>query len=459
MDIDEYNTSKIYSAYIAPILQQIPIEHAHNDRFLLHNLMNRNRLGSHVLPTVLFVDMNSFFASCEQQDNYWLRGRPVGVCVYTGRQGCVIAPSVEAKQQGIRTGMRLDEAIRLCPDLVPIETHPDRYRKYHVKLIEVLRTFADDVLPKSIDEAVIDLTNYQYAYPDMPQLARNIKAAIRQQVGEWLRCSIGIAPNAFLAKLASELQKPDGLTIITPDTIEDVLRSLKLTDLPGIGHRMVIQLEAGGIHTPLELRHASPEHLRAVCKSIIGWHWHLRLNFGGEVDLAANDAYKSMSAMRTISTEQRNAPERLDELLQSLCLTLERRMVRQGVFCQELSFSGRYYSGKTYNYEVRLPEPAQDGPELYELIRQRLVKFQEAHRCEPVLNPSLKSMCVVVFRFIPAELVPLSLFQNNSRKDKFRRTLYDLKEKFGADKLIRATELRDNPAYRDVIGFGTIKDL
>lgn len=421
--------------------------------------MNRNRLSNNVLPTVLFVDMNSFFASCEQQDNYWLRGRPVGVCVYTGRQGCVIAPSMEAKVRGVKTGMRLDEAMGLCPDLVPIETHPARYREYHVKIIEVLRTFSDDVVPKSIDEAVVDLTNYQLVYKDMTQVATNIKQAIRQTVGDWLRCSIGIAPNVFLAKLASDIQKPNGLTIITPDTIDEVLKMLTLTDLPGIGHRMADRLVSGGVHTPLDLRYASPEHLRAVCKSIIGWHWHLRLNFGGEVDLDTNAENKSMSAMRTISPEQRSTPERLDELLQSLCLTLERRMVRQGVFCQDMSFSCRYQNGKTYNYEARFSEPKQDGPELYQIIRERLEKFQIAHRCEPVLNEHLRSMCVAVFRFIPTEVVPLSLFGNETRKDKFRQTLYDLKDKFGADKLIRATELRDNPAYRDVIGFGNIKDL
>ena len=421
--------------------------------------MNRNRLSTHTLPTVLFVDMNSFFASCEQQENYWLRGRPVGVCVYTGRNGCVIAPSIEAKVRGVKTGMRLDEAIIVCPDLVPVETHPARYREYHVKLIDVLRTFSEDVIPKSIDEAVVDLTNYQLVYKDMQKTALAIKQAIRQRVGDWMRCSIGMAPNVFLAKLASDIQKPDGLTIITPDTIDTVLRTLTLTDLPGIGHRMADRLQAGGVRTPLDLRYASPEHLRAVCKSIIGWHWHLRLNFGGEVDLDTNPDNKSMSAMRTISTEQRTTPERLDELLQSLCLTLERRMVGQGIFCQDLSFSCRYHNGKTYNYEAHFAEPKQDGPELYQIIQERLAKFQAAHRCEPVLNEHLRSMCVAVFRFIPAEMVPLSLFGNDVRKDKFRQTLYDLKTKFGADKLIRATELRDNPVYRDVIGFGNIKDL
>jgi len=376
-----------------------------------------------------------------------------------GAERCVIAPSIEAKMRGIKTGMRLDEAMALCPELVPIETHPARYREYHVKIIDVLRSFSDDVVPKSIDEAVVDLTNYQLVYKDMQQTAMAIKQAIRQKVGDWLRCSIGIAPNVFLAKLASDIQKPDGLTVITPETIDQVLQMLRLTDLPGIGHRMAERLQAGGVQTPLDLRYARPEHLKAVCKSIIGWHWHLRLNFGGEVDLDTNADNKSMSAMRTVSTDQRNTPERLEELVQSLCLTLERRMVRQGVFCQDMSFSCRYQNGKTFNYEVRFSEPKQDGPELFILIMERLAKFQQAHRCEPVLNEHLRSVSVAVFRFIPTEVVPLSLFGSDTRKDKFRQTLYDLKAKFGPDKLVRATELRDNPAYRDVIGFGNIKDL
>jgi len=420
--------------------------------------MQRNRLDNHTLPTVLFVDMNSFFASCEQQVNYWLRGRPVAVCVYTGRHGCVIAASIEAKQRGVKTCMRLDEAMAICPDLVPLETHPNRYREYHARLIEVLKRFSDDVIPKSIDEAVVDLTNYQLVYKDMRQVAMQIKQAIRLDVGDYMRCSIGIAPNAFLAKLASDVQKPDGLTVITPDTIDDVLRKLHLTDLPGIGKRMAIRLEDNGIYTPLDLRYASPERLKAVCKSIVGWQWHVRLNFGGEVDLDINEGYKSMSAMRSVSAAQRSSAGRLDELLLSLCLTLERRMVRNGVFCQSMSFSCRYQTDKTYNYEVNFPTPMQDGPELHRIITERLRNFQAAHRCEPVLNEYLRSMCVVVHKFIPADSVPLNLFEDTSRQDKLRQTLYKLKDKFGTDKLIRATELNTNPAYRDVIGFGNIRD-
>ena len=122
---------------------------------------DKNKFLPRTQARVLFVDMNSFFASCEQQDNFYLRNRPVAVCVYTGKFGCVIAPSIEAKKFGVKTGMRLNEAVLLCPELIPIETHPERYRKYHVKIMDILRTYSDNVYPKSIDEAVVDLTNYE----------------------------------------------------------------------------------------------------------------------------------------------------------------------------------------------------------------------------------------------------------------------------------------------------------
>ncbi len=419
--------------------------------------MNRNRLTPHLEPTVLFVDMNSFFASCEQQENYWLRGRPIAVCVYTGRRSCVIAPSIEAKLRGVKLGLRLDEAMKICPDLVPVETHSERYRKYHREIIGVLKKFSQDVIPRSIDEAVVNLTDHRLLHKDPVDVAQRIKQAIRSEVGDWLKCSIGIAPNAFLAKLASDLKKPDGLTIISPDTIDGVLQNLKLTDLPGIAQRMANRLIDGGIRTPLDLRYASPVRVRAVCRSIVGLHWHFRLNFG-EVDLNTT-AYKSMSAMRSLSWEQRRDVEGLVDILRGLCVTLERRMVYQNVFCRKLWLSARHENGKGYSDELRFDVPVQDGIQLFNLLTDRMRRFESLHGSEPVLNLHLLKLAVGVHDFVPEELVQYTLFENRSRQDHLRKTMYEIKEKFGTDKLIRAVELRDEATVKDVIGFGNIKDL
>ncbi|MEZ0608189.1 DNA polymerase IV [Fibrella sp. WM1] len=420
--------------------------------------MNANHLRPHTKPTVLFVDMNSFFASCEQQDDHRLRHKPVAVCVYTGPRGCVIAPSIEAKKRGVRTGMRLDDARHHCPDLIAIETSPDRYRQYHVKIIDVLKRFSADVLPKSIDEAVVDLTRYQLAYKSMDEVARRIKAAICADVGDYLQCSIGIAPNVFLAKLASNQQKPDGLTIISPDNIDAILAKLTLTDLPGIGERMAIRLQKGGIRTPLDLRYASLDRLKVVCQSIIGWHWHLRLNFGGEVDLATQ-AYKNMQAIRSVSAEQRQSVEVLEMILRTLCLTLERRMVHRQLFCQRIQAWVRYWNDQRYEDELAFSVPMQDGIELFQTICQRMVSYAQHHRRGPLLNADVRQIGVGVSDFVAANDVQYTLFEDHSRKDKLRQTLYAINDRLGGKHLIRAAELREGEGLKDLIGFGSIKDL
>ncbi len=419
--------------------------------------MSTNQIQRNSDPNILFVDMNSYFATCEQQVNYWLRGRPVGVCVYTGKNGCIIAPSIEAKRKGVKTGMRLTDAMPLCPDLVPLETNPTRYRDFHVKIIQVLRKYSDDVIPKSIDEAIINLKHYKLIHKDLVKLAHQIKKDIREEVGDYMKCSIGIAPNAFLAKLASDIQKPDGLAVINEDTIDSVLSKLKLTDLPGIGHNMALRLQRAGIIHPLQLRTMSPESLRRACKSVIGLYWHYRLNFS-EVDLFNNNDYKSMQAMRQVSMQNRKSPQYLEELLHSLCMTLERRMLRQNVFCKELSVFIKYGDGYTWKENIISQESLQDGSELFRRIQLKMQYF-EKYRNKQLINQDIRAMGVTASRFCSGDLVQYELFDNRLRKDQLRKVVYDLKGKFGADKLIKAAELDEHRIMKDVIGFGSVKDL
>ncbi len=419
--------------------------------------MNQNSLKTNTELTVMFVDMNSFFASCEQQANYWLRGRPVGVCVYTGKYGCVIAPSIEAKKKGVKTGMRLDEAILLCPDLVPLETHPERYREFHKKIMGVLRKYSEDVMPKSIDEAVINFRDYTLIYKDLTEVAKNIKQDIYKEVGDWLKCSIGIAPNAFLAKLASGIQKPDGLTLISPQNIDQVLHKLSLRDLPGIGRGMAERFERAGIRSPFDIRHATPEKLRAACQSVVGLHWHYRLNFA-EVDLSSSE-YKSMQAMRQISKEQRKSLTTINELLLSLCMKLEGRLTGMSVHARHLYISTSYLNGTNWKDKVVLNVPLQDGIELLNIVRYKMEKYQKLHNCEPLINNQLAAIGVGVSDFVPDEAVQYNLFDNRMKKDTLRKTMYLLKEKYGKDSILKAAQVEDSPVLKDAIGFGSVKDL
>jgi DNA polymerase-4 len=422
--------------------------------------VNQNTLRTQLEARVLFIDMNSFFASCEQQTNYWLRGRPIAVCVYTGKYGCVIAPSIEAKQRGIKLGLRLNEAMKICPDLVPLETNPDKYRTYHARIMKVLKRYSNEVIPRSIDEAVMDLSSYKNIYPDVVEVAKKIKQEIRDEVGDYLKCSIGIAPNAFLAKLASDIQKPDGLTIITPENIDSVLKKLELTDLPGIAKGMKERLNKAGIYTPYDLRHSTPEKLKAACKSIIGQHWHYRLHFQ-EVDMRATQEYKNMSAMRMVSKEQRRDVKNLLDTLMMLCLTLEKRLMQKHLFCKRVQCFIRYENMPPYEDSFYTEQPIQDGMELYHILQDRQLAFQQKHKiAQNIIDTNTISIGVVVQDFINEDLVQLNIFDNSHLKsNKARKTVYSIKNKYGAQTIKRASEMNDDDLADDVIGFGSVKDV
>lgn len=407
-------------------------------------------------PTMMFVDMNSFFPSCEQQVNYWLRDRPVGVCVYTGVDGSVIALSKTAKAMGIKAG-KLPEIMRRWPQFVPLETNPDRYREFHKGIIKVLKSFSEDVIPYSIDEAAVDFSSYQLIYKDMMQLAKEIKAKIKKDVGDYLTCSIGIAPNEFLAKLATDLQKPDGLVMISPDNIDEILSNLKLTDLPGISKNMAARLVLGGITSPLQLRHTSPVILKRVCKSIVGEFWHYRLNFM-EVDMQMDKNYRSMQAMRQISADQRASVDTLKDILYALCLQLEKRMMTQEVFCHSLGFSCSYKAGYSWGNSARTEMPVQGGAQLYDAIMQ-LIKQAEDGNGEGVLNTEVSRMSIWVANFVQNGLQQYSMFESTAKQDKLRKTVYNIRDKFGFEKIQSGGEKLDKPVMKDVIGFGSIKDL
>lgn len=422
--------------------------------------MNANTLAVKTEARILFVDMNSFFASCEQQTNFWLRGRPVAVCVYTGKYGCVIAPSIEAKKKGVRLGMRLHEAIRICPDLVPLETNPDKYRSFHARILNILKRYSEDVIPRSIDEAVVDLSSYKHIHPDVVAVAKQIKQNIHDEVGDWLKCSIGIAPNAFLAKLASDIQKPDGLTIITPENIDSVLKKLELTDLPGIAKGMAQRLQKAGIYTPLQLRHSTPDKLKAACKSIIGLHWYHRLHFR-EVDMLDREEYKNMSAMRQVSKEQRKDVQNLRDIAMMLCLTLEKRLMKKQLFCKRVVFYTRYEDGSAYEDRFHTEQPLQDGMEIFHILEERQKKFQRDHNLAlPVINTEVTRIGVVIEEFIHEDAVQLNIFDNSHiRQNQLRKAVYGIKDKYGLKTIRRASELGDEDAVDDVIGFGNVKDV
>jgi DNA polymerase IV len=218
----------------------------------------------------LFVDFNAYFASVEQQVRPELRGRPVGVVPVMAESSCCIAASYEAKGCGIKTGTGVREARQLCPGIVIVEARPALYVQYHQKAVAAVDTVAPVRQVLSIDEMECELTGRFRQLDRAVQLAEQIKHIIRRDVGEHLRVSIGIAPNTLLGKLASDMQKPDGLTIIEPHQIPAAFIHLPVNAISGIGPRMSQRLASECITSMQALFDAPRSQLHRVWGGVGG---------------------------------------------------------------------------------------------------------------------------------------------------------------------------------------------
>lgn len=225
----------------------------------------------------LYVDLNSFFASAEQQLRPELRGRPVGVLPVMADTTCCIAASIDAKRYGIKTGTPVWQARKLCKDIVFVQARPAAYVEIHHRIIAAVESCTPVGEVLSIDEMACELMGSDRQEAQAVKLGNEIKQAIYTQVGEVLHSSVGIAPNRFLAKTASNMQKPDGLVVIRQDELPQRLFGLKLGALNGIGRAMEQRLNQIGIHSVEQLCSASRETLRHAWGGVEGERYHAKL--------------------------------------------------------------------------------------------------------------------------------------------------------------------------------------
>ena len=197
--------------------------------------------------------MNSYFASVEQQANPFYRGKPLGVCATKTSHGCIIASSKEAKKVGIKTGCRVDEALVIYPNVILVEVDPPKYRSCTEKIMRIIRDYCDDIELYSIDEAFLDLTGYIKNYEEVITIAKKIQTRITHEVGDWLTCSMGIAPTRWLAKFASDTADKGSILILTKENLSSYIKDMPLTDAWGIADATESRLNALGINTLDEL--------------------------------------------------------------------------------------------------------------------------------------------------------------------------------------------------------------
>lgn len=294
----------------------------------------------------MHIDLNSCFATVEQQARPLLRGQPVAIVNRRTEHTMIVTASYEAKRMGVKLGMKLREAKKLCPALVGLESDPPKYRYVYHKLMAIMSDYSPHFTMKSIDEGVIDFSQSPASLRDrdLVEIAYEIKQRLRDEIGCWMRCNIGIAPNRFLAKTAAGLHKPDGLDVITHENIRSVLATLELQDLTGIAARNEHRLHAVGIYTPLEMLDAGEAALRQAFHGVVGTWWHKRLH-GWEVD---DVDYGLKSCGRQYVMEQRDMSR--DEVLRrlhNLTESVGTKLRSQGKSARGVGVYARLYSDQS----------------------------------------------------------------------------------------------------------------
>jgi DNA polymerase-4 len=313
----------------------------------------------------LFLDLNSFFASCEQQERPELRGKPVGVVPLLAETTCCLAASYEAKAHGVKTGTLVREARVRCPDIQFVLARHDVYTRYHYAVVEAVESCLPVDAVMSIDEMICSLSGSQRELPKALELAARIKEKIRKDVGVCLTSSIGIAPNRFLAKLASDMKKPDGLTVLQPEQLPDILYPLALRDLSGIGGQMEIRLNEQGIHTMRELCELTREEMHTIWGGVSGDRYYQWLR-GEDVELPPTQ-HRSLGHQHVLEPEMRTR-DGVWTVAKKLLAKAAVRLRKEGFYTRcitaQIKFTGHLY----WEEHIRF-EPTQDTLKLLTALR------------------------------------------------------------------------------------------
>jgi len=300
----------------------------------------------------LFLDLNSYFASIEQQENPAYRGRPVAVVPMLTEKTCAIAASYEAKAFGIKTGTMIYEAKKLCPELIIVQARHDVYVNYHHTIMEELERHLPIETIHSVDEAACRLIGDECLPENALRLAREIKAGITKNIGPAVRCSIGLSCNTYLAKLGTELQKPDGLVIVCPEELPERISHMKLTDLPWIAKGIERRLLACGIKDIEGLWKLSPGRMRQIWGSVNGQRFWYMLH-GSQVPPIA--IKKRMVGHSNVLAPELRKPYLAHLVTRRLMVKAASRMRRMGYWASEVSVSVRFVSGGGWKQSTATP--------------------------------------------------------------------------------------------------------
>jgi DNA polymerase-4 len=401
-------------------------------------------------PLIMHIDLNSCFATVEQQARPMLRGKPIAIVNRRTDKTAIVTASYEAKEKGVKVGMKLREAKLLCPDIIALESDPSKYRYVYHKLLDIMRDYSAHVTMKSIDEGIIDFheTSHAIAGRDLVEIGYEIKQRLKDEIGVWMRCNIGIATNRFLAKTAAGLHKPDGLDVITSHNIRDVLAGLKLTELTGIAQRNEHRLNSVGIYTPLQFLDAEAVTLqKVVFKSVVGEWWYKRLR-GFEVD----DVETQMQRVgRQYVLERFDlSHEEITQRLHHLCESVGSRLRTQGKAARGVYVYAKTFNKNNWHSSTLSPLPFFSDRAIY---AQALQLFTRA-------PDGIREIGVHCYELTSYEASQLSLFADEiTRERQIVGAVDEVNRRFGERTLHSADTLNTGIYVSTKIPFGSTRYL
>ena len=415
----------------------------------------------------LFVDMNSYFASVEQDARPELRGRPVGIVPMVADTTCCLAASYEAKACGVKTGTVVADAKRLCPDLVLVEARHEIYVQYHHRIVEAVESCLPVTAVLSIDEMACRLMGRERPLLAAMALGRQVKTRILERVGPMIRSSVGLATNRYLAKVASDMEKPDGLVALPLDILPEALHQLTLRALPGIGARTEKRLNDKGIRTMDDLLALNCEQAGELWGSVWGerlWHWLQ----GEDFDMSETEHLKSMSHQHVLAPEMRT-PEKAWAVAHKLLHKAAMRLRSEGLWAGSIGLAIGFavprgekmpvsrFGAPTRGWksELRLSE-CQDNQTLIAALRRL---WESRPPGEEFEHPYFVS--VHLNGLVPDRLHTLNLFEGTEDEQSRARlvaAMDALNNKYGMSTLAPATMLTAFKAAPTRIAFHTIPD-
>lgn len=379
---------------------------------------------------ILHIDFDSFFASCEQQFNPALRGKPIGVTATNGRNA-IIAASREAKKQGIKSPSAVWEARAKVPDFITVPAHFDEYWEISKKFINIARFYSPYVEVFSLDEVFMDVTKTAHLFGGVEKMIHTLKKKLAEEVGEYITVSVGISHNKLLAKLASGLKKPNGVMKITLKNLKDVYKTAELTDICGIGNRIALRLNMLGIYTLLELRNTSVQTLIHEFGNVEG---HFLKNVGWGIDSTPIKPYTDPEDVKSVGRNyclpqneynQKVILQNIYELCEELGIKLRRlnkKARHVGVFLR---------GSKNFNVRKTYSNYFDSGKDIFYALLT-LINGDDTYTLS-FMNSSdyVRQIGVYVSFLESTKYLPFSLFESENKKEKLTATVDKINNRYG----------------------------